>query len=392
MFWRTFFRSRNTQARLTIRRFLIMAGFFPLLFVIQTIHWIGFILDELLFRGYKAIEVRSPLFIAGVPRSGTTFLHRVLANDEDRFTTFALWELILAPSISERKLWLGLGRMDKFIGAPVARLINWLERQVFSRLDNIHQISLSDPEEDYFTLVPIYACFLMILPFPFPDELGHLAFFDDRMPAAEKKRIMAFYKSCLQRHLYIKGTGKTFFSKNVSFSPMIDTLNKSFPDCRIIGTVRNPLDAIPSHISSMMAGAKIFDNDIRGHEFRDQMIDVQRYAYTHIMEILPALPENRQMILRMEALQNRLGASVQTIYHRLGYEMSPAFETYIQTQDRHQKHYKSGHGYNMAEYGLTETMIYEQFSDVFELFGYDPPAFPVSPEPPPPNGAAERRK
>ncbi len=350
-----------------------MAGFFPLLFVVQTIHWIGFILDEILFRGYKAVKVRSPVFIVGVPRSGTTFLHRVLANDSERFTTLTLWELILAPSAAERKFWLGLGRIDRWIGSPFARFIKWLERRIFGSLDSIHQISLSDPEEDYFALVPIYACFILILPFPFPDELGHLAFFDDQTPPADKDRIMAFYKSCLQRHLYVRGTDKTLFSKNVSFSPMIGALNKTFPDSRIIGTVRNPLNAIPSHISSMMEGAEIFDNDTRGHEFRDQMIAVQRYAYTHMMKMLPELPENRQMIVRMEDLETTLGSVVQKIYERLGYEMDPAFKTYIQDQDWRQRNYKSGHKYDLSTYGLTEAMIYEQFSDVFDRFGYEPP-------------------
>ncbi len=378
LFWRTFFQSRHTQARLTVRRFFMMAGFFPLLFVVQTIHWIGFILDEVLFRGYKTIEIRSPLFIVGVPRSGTTFLHRELARDTQRFTTLTLWELILAPSISERKFWLGLGRLDQFLGSPFARLIKWLERRAFGSLDNIHRISLSEPEEDYFALVPIYACFILILPFPFPDELGYLAFFDDQASAGDKSRIMRFYKSCLQRHLYVRGTGKTVLSKNVSFSPMIQALDRTFPDCRIIGTVRHPINAVPSHISSMMAGAKIFDNDISGHEFRDHMIGVQRYAYTRIMKVLPELPENRQVIVRMEDLQAGLAAVVQTIYERLGHDMSPGFRACIQNQDRRQKNYQSGHKYDLSACGLTENRIYEQFSDVFRQFGYDPPGRAVT--------------
>jgi hypothetical protein len=374
LLWKTFVRSRHTQARLSVRRFFMMAAFFPLLFIVQTMHWIGFILDDILFRKYRSVEVRDPVFIVGVPRSGTTFLHRVMANDRDRFTTLTLWELILAPSVTERKFWLGLGRLDRLIGAPLTRLIKWLERRVFGSLDNIHQISLSDPEEDYFALVPIYACFILILPFPFFEELGYLAFFDDEAAAADRERIMAFYKSCLKRHLYVRGTDKILFSKNVSFSPMIEALSQTFPDSRIIGTVRSPLAAIPSHISSMMAGAAIFDNDTRGHEFRDQMIAVQRYAYTHIMERLPPHPEHRQMIVRMEDLQNRLESVVRTIYDRLGYGMAPAFEAYILNQDARQKSYKSGHKYDMSAYELTEAMIYEQFSDVFDQFGYDPPA------------------
>jgi hypothetical protein len=351
-----------------------MTGFFPLLFMIQTIHWMGFVLDEILFRKYKAVKVKSPLFIVGVPRSGTTFLHRLIANDSDRFTTLPLWELILAPSVAEKKFWLGLVRMDKFLGGPGAWLVKHAENRLFGSLDNIHRISLSAPEEDYFVLVPIYACFILILPFPFDDEPGNLAFFDKHVSAADKQRIMKFYKSCLQRHLYVNGTQKLILSKNVSFTPMIKTLIRFFPDSRIIGTVRNPLKAVPSHISSMMKGAAIFDNDTSGHEFREQMIGVQRYAYTHLTEILPDLPEDRQMILSMEDMKEKLGLSVKKIYDRFGYEMSPLFKSFIEHQEQRQKLYKSSHTYDISGCGLTDTMIYERFSDVFEKFAYEQPS------------------
>ncbi len=377
---RTLVPGKNTQARLTVRRFLVMVGFFPLLFIIQTMHWLGFMLDEVLFRGYRSIEVRSPVFIVGVPRSGTTFLHRLLARDRQRFTTFSLWELILAPSVSERKFWLGLGRLDRIIGAPFGRLIRWLERKLLGSLDSIHRISLSDEEEDYFLLVPIYACFLLILPFPFSDELGHLAFFDDMTPAADKERIMDFYCSCLKRHLYVRGSGKPFLSKNVSFSPMIGALAKTFPDSRIIATVRNPVHAVASHLSAMMAGAELFDNHARGNEFREQMIAVQRYAYTHILEAWFSEKRQGLVLVRMEDLQQNLAATVYSLYKMLGFKITPAFAGYIQEQDKCQKHYQSGHHYTLSAYGCTEEKIYQEFSDVFKLLDYPRPKAAMNPD------------
>jgi len=373
LLWLTFFKSRNTQARLTVKRFFIMAAFFPVLFVVQTMHWIGFVLDEIFFPKYKSVEIRSPLFIVGVPRSGTTFLHRVLANDSERFTTMCLWELILAPSVTERRFWLALARLDGWVGAPFAKLLEWGERHAFRGFDSIHRISLSDPEEDYFLLVPVYACLILILPFPFFEELGSLASFDDSFTEKDKNRIMTFYRSCLQRHLYVRGSGKIFFSKNVSFSPMIGSLIRHFPDCRIIGTVRNPMDAVPSHISSMMAGAKVFDNDTREEEFRDQLMEIQQYAYANIPEKLSLLPESRHMIVKMEDLQATLQRVVHSIYERFGFRMSPAFKTFIQSRDERQRRYKSVHSYDPASFGLTAEMIYSWFSDAFERFSYPAP-------------------
>jgi hypothetical protein len=373
LLWKTFFRSKGTHARLTPKRFAVMLGIFPVLFVVQTVHWVGFILDEIFFGGYREVEVREPLFIVGVPRSGTTYLHRVLARDADRFVVFTLWELLFAPSVAERKFWLGLTRLDGLVGAPFARLLRWVERGAFGSFDTVHRISLSDAEEDYFTLVPVFACFLLILPFPFFDELGHLAYFDDRATEREKERVMSFYKSCLQRHLYVWGTGRRLLSKNVAFAPMVESLKRVFPDCRIVGTVRNPLYAVPSHISSMTAGEEIFDNDPRGNAFRDELVALQRYSYTHIAQILPQWAEDRQTIVRMEDMKDRLYLVVESLYTRFGYKMSRDFKAYLKEEDRRQKSFVSGHKYDLKTYDLSEDVICHRFRDVFHRYGYDIP-------------------
>ncbi|MDY6823992.1 MAG: sulfotransferase [Thermodesulfobacteriota bacterium] len=378
---RTFLTARGTQARLTPRRFAVMLVFSAVLLVLQTVHWLAYIADELLFPGYKKVAVRNPLFIVGVPRSGTTFLHRFLAADTEHFTTFSLWELILAPTITQRKIVHKLGVLDRLAGGPAKRMIDLLERRAFSGLDAIHKISLSDPEEDYFALAPIYACFLMILPFPFPEELRYLAFFDDAADDTDKERIMAFYKTCLQRHLYVHGNDRILLSKNVSFGPMVKTLARAFPDCRIVGTVRNPEYAVPSHISSMMEGAALFDNDIQGDTYRDQMIDVQRYAYTHLAEVLPRLPANRYMTVTMESLQNNLHDVIADLYQRFGYTVTPAFDWFLRLETRKQQAYKSVHHYDLAAYNLTQEDIFHRFSDVYHRFGYIPPVADAENEP-----------
>jgi hypothetical protein len=372
--WKTFLASRGTPGRLSGKRFGVMLVFSLLLLVVQTIHWLAFAVDEVLYRGYKSVAVRQPLFIVGVPRSATTFLHRLLSHDSDRFTTFTLWELLLAPSVTERKLVLAVAALDRKAGGPLRRGINWIEGRVFGHLNDIHRISLTAPEEDYFTLIPIYACFLLILPFPFPEYLNHLAFFDAATPQRDKERIMAFYKTCLQRHLYVHGAGKQLLSKNVSFSPMIETLAYTFPDCRFIGTVRHPVRAIPSHISSMKAGATLFGNDVGDPLFRDQMIDLQRYAYTRLITILPRISANRQMVVRMEDLVGDLYSVVRGIYDRFGFDMTPAYEVFLRREDRRQKTYQSGHTYDLASFDLSHQEIFNRFVDIYQRFHYPFPA------------------
>ncbi|MGB0184984.1 MAG: sulfotransferase, partial [Opitutales bacterium] len=76
----------NPSAPLTWRRilFLLLA---PLLLAVQVFHWLGLFLDELLFPNYRKVKIEAPVFITGIPRSGTTFVHRTLAHDSMQFTT-----------------------------------------------------------------------------------------------------------------------------------------------------------------------------------------------------------------------------------------------------------------------------------------------------------------
>ena len=137
------------------RRWLVMALFWPLFVLLQAINGAGLLLDYLLFPDFRRVRVREPLFVVGVPRSGTTFLHRLLAGDCERFTTTALWELIFAPSITQRFFWRGVGRLDALVGAPLSRVFFRLERWVLGGLDDVHQTGLRDPEEDYLALLPV---------------------------------------------------------------------------------------------------------------------------------------------------------------------------------------------------------------------------------------------
>ena len=258
------------------RRWLVMALFWPLFVLLQAINGAGLMLDYLLFPDFRRVRVREPLFVVGVPRSGTTFLHRLLAGDRERFTTTALWELIFAPSITQRFFWRGVGRLDALVGAPLSRLFFRLERWVLGGLDDVHQTGLRDPEEDYLALLPVLGCFLLVLAVPDP-ALWRLTYADRDLPAAEKQRLMAAYRRFVQRHLYFHGEHRTFLSKNPSFTPFMATLADAFPDARFIGCLRNPTAAVPSQINSIVIGGKLFDGRDTADYWREGFLAMLDY-------------------------------------------------------------------------------------------------------------------
>ena len=69
---------------------------------VATFHALCFFLDPILFPGLRRVEVRTPVFIVGHARSGTTLLHRLLSKDAARFSAFLLYELFF-PSLLQKK-------------------------------------------------------------------------------------------------------------------------------------------------------------------------------------------------------------------------------------------------------------------------------------------------
>lgn len=375
----TIFAGSHTCARLTWRRAAVMSLFLPSFVLLQLLHAIGFLLDEILFRGYRRVCVKAPLFIVGVPRSGTTFLHRVLAADNAQFTTFTLWELLLAPSVSERKFWQSLAWADRISGGWGRRAVRLLERRGFGGWQDVHGTALTAPEEDYLVLAPILACFLLILPFPSAEEIWRLADFDQSVPEKERRAVMAFYRACLQRHLYVHGPDKRLLSKNPAFSPMIESLGAAFPDCRIVCTLRNPIEAIPSHLSSMAAGARMFDNG-DSEEFQRRLMDMMKHFYRHLTRTLPRWPENRQVFVCLESLKRNLHPIVTDIYQRFGLQLSPAFEAVLQDEHRRSLAYHSTHAYSLPQFHLQTEDIVSGIEEVFARFQFDDESQPHIPQ------------
>jgi len=365
----TFFPGRDAPP-MPFRRRLILAAILPALMIVQAVHWMAFLIDDLLFRGYRRIAVKQPLFIVGVPRSGTTYLHRLLSEDRDRFTVFRFWELLLAPAVCERKFFLFAARMDGFFGSPLKRMLIAAERRFFSGLDDMHRSSLFAPEEDYFGLLPICACFLTIALFPHDEALWRLARFDEAVSGADQDRIMAFHYRLLQRHLYVHGRDRRILSKNPSFSSMVRALDRTYPDCKIVCCLRNPLQAIPSLISSMTAGARILGNGAETPEFQARLAGIATFYYRHLTDHLSRMPADRHAFLTMERLKYQSEAEVRRIYDRLGCALSPAFDAVLRREARRARKYVSRHRYTLAQFGLSADRMEADLGPVFDRFAF----------------------
>jgi len=241
----------SAYVRANLRRLRLLV-LFPLFMLLQAVHAACLILDHLLFPGFRRVELRRPVFVLGVPRSGTTFLHRELARD-DRFCAPRTWEVLFAPSLCQRHIVRAVLYLDLLIGRPVARLVNRVAAHNLEAMDDVHPVALDAPEEDYLALLPSGGCFFAYLAFPRSpafDALSRL----DRLPPRRRERLLEHYHGLLQRQLYFHGA-EQILSKNAAFAGWGRFLAERYPDAHFVLCIREPAAALASQLNSL-AGAR----------------------------------------------------------------------------------------------------------------------------------------
>ena len=348
------------------RRFIaavLLILLFPLLILWQAFHWIGFAIDEVLFRGYKRIEVRNPLFVLGPPRTGTTHLHRVLAADE-RTTTFSTWECLFGLSITGRYVCLGLARLDRLLGHPVGRLATWIGSKTLGSMDDVHEFGISEPEEDFLCLMPVASCFILIVAFPGASWLWSTARLDRDVDERERQKLMKYYRRAIQRHLYVFGKDKQYLSKNPSFSGMAESLLEEFPDARIIACSRDPVATVPSQLSSLEPSLRLLGFDGVTTALRDDLVDLLEFYYEHLNDVRSRYP-GRVAAIENDELRNDLANSIARVYAETGLDIDAAFAEKLKTASTASRSFKSKHRYTLEDYGLNAADIRNRFEPVW---------------------------
>ncbi len=362
LFWlylQSFVPGQKNVNRLTLKRAFSTTVFFAWFFPLQCFNGLALSLDRLLFR-FEEIEPRGPIFIIGVPRSGTTFLQRLLAADDGQFTCMTLGELLFAPAIIQKRMLQFLAGLDARLGSPLQRLLEAAQRRAFSSLETIHRAALAEPEEDYLALLPRAACFLLVQPFPFGQRIWQLTRFDQAVSPARRRSVMKFYRGIVQRHLYVAGRNKTLLSKNPSFTPMVESLKQTFPDARFIGCARCPHQAVPSLLSSMEIGAARFGN-AGNNDFQLQLVEMMQHFYRLLRIDYPARYDDGYLVQHYDRLVREPSDCVERIYERFLLSKTSVADEKISKLIAQSKNYKSHHSYTLEEFGISLEQLESRF-------------------------------
>ncbi|MBL8098985.1 MAG: sulfotransferase [Anaerolineales bacterium] len=334
-------------------------------------HWFFFWLDDILFPAHKTHVVEKPLFILGNLRSGSTFLQRLLSRDEETFTSLTTWDIYLTPSVTQKKITQLISRFDKkFLGGILHKWLYAFDKATLGKI-KIHPISFFKPEEDENIHLHIWDGYFVFFLFPFANEFPNYQHFDEALAPEHKKRIMTFYKSMLQRHMYANKGKKYFVAKNPAFSPKIETLAEFFPDARILYLARNPLDMLPSTVSWINYARRQFTDPGDGYLYIDEVVDMTQHWYRHPLKYLDSHPSPRHLIVSYDDLIQRPEAVIRGFYEQFGYPDQPGLPIIIDQAVKETLAFKSDHNYSLEEMGFTREQILEIYKDIFERFNFD---------------------
>ena len=352
-----------------LRRWLIVTFFMLLLSCFWVVVAIGRALDHVFFPAFRRQEIRRPVFIIAPPRSGTTFLQKLLAQNREAFAPVLMYQTIF-PSIFIQKIILGIGALGRNPDSLLGLLVTWFERRFFGGWDNMHKMRLAQPEEDDGFFVYTFVTEAIYLLFPYVRLLWGAGFADD-LPPAQRRRVMRYYRSCLQRHLYLHGKNKILLSKATQLSGSVNSLRAEFPDARVINILRNPAESIASHISVFYPVWR-WVNPALPKKSQESLEYAELAAawFRHLEEKNSRADRSRYLRILYRDLVSRPAETVRSIYRHFRIPLSPRASAKITQAAKKSLEYKSTHHYSLREFGLSADWLRHQLGPMMKKYGF----------------------
>jgi len=350
-----------------VKKIFFYTCFFLIILVVEIFNWLGFLCDEIFFWNYKKLTVKTPVFIVGMPRSATTFLFNTLSEDKERFTAMKLWEIIFAPSVTQKKVVVILSKIDRRLKGLLFNPIRKFEKKLLLQFESIHHVSLTNVEEDEYILIHFLSCALLVFIFPKWKHIHSLIRFDSDLSENRKKRILKFYKKCIQKHKYVFGSDKIYLSKSPSHTSKIHSLRIMFPGCRFIYMLRIPEETISSAIGMYKVYNRIFYSNAGLQLLASQTMDIADIWYSYL-EQLENSAEGNAIILKFDDLVKNPAESVKSIYKTFDYQMNDSFKNRLKIINDKSAFYSSRHRHSLEENGLKQSYVRERYSQVYEKY------------------------
>ncbi|MFT6396041.1 MAG: hypothetical protein ACJAYU_000783 [Bradymonadia bacterium] len=340
--------------------------------IFNAVIWSLQMLDHVFYPKLRHTTVEKPVFVLANPRSGTTFLHRLMAMDEERFTHMRLWQTIF-PSVLAYRTIAFIGRIDRVVGRPLGRMLGLLERAAFKGWDGVHHVGFNQAEEEETVFISSLIDPPIHFAIPHPQEYRHHIMLDD-LSAERRAPIMAKYKRALRAHVFATGNNRVLLSKNVFMGQRIESILEVFPDARFVHLVRHPYSSLASTISMFTGPWSFFNPDVpKDSDDYRYWAEIGMDTYSRVHRLEPELHERgvKFVTFTYEQLTSNPKGTVESIYESMDVEMSPEFARRLDDETAKAQRYQSTHAYNLDEYGMKPADIYNTIPEIFEAYGFE---------------------
>lgn len=305
----------------------------------------------------RDIQLKSPIFLVAPARTGTTFLHRLLAQDPAH-RTLRLWEALQAPP-AEPEYQGDPEYFKKDYRVAIARKYLETRARYTPDIASIHHTSVDEPEECFGLLETTMLSHSFIFYGPITEYIDWL----DQRSDEEWLEAYSLYADQL-RLLQWWAPGDRWVLKTPFHMWAIDALCTTFPDALIVQQHRTPAACMASYCSLMEVA------------YAPLAVNFSREQIGHV-----AFSYYRDALARNVAARKKLGhkqfididykdlvadpiSCVQRIYKATGSELDETAEgimrSWLEEQARSRKKI-SKHEYSLADYGLDEDEVNEIF-------------------------------
>lgn len=304
------------------------------------------------------LPVERPVFIAGLARTGTTLLHRLLGC-EPRLRPLLAWEGLAPAPLPGRRS--GSGRPDPRIrlAETAERALRYLAPGFFA----IHPVEAEGYEEDVLLQDGSFMS-------PTVDSTLPVPRYSAWLHASDQTPMYRYFRRLVQLLLWQRPG--TWLGKTPHHLENLPTLLAVFPEARVIVTHRDPARVVPSFCSMMAHARRLFSEHVDLHELGQQFRRKQLDGVGAAMQARRSLPEEAFVDVHYADLTRDPLKELRRIYDFLDYGLEAGTLERMQAYlGRNPKDKRGTHRYAPEPFGLTREGLDRDFAAYREHYGVE---------------------
>ncbi|MDF0673539.1 MAG: sulfotransferase [Nitrospira sp.] len=303
-------------------------------------------------------HIRRPIIITGLPRTGTTFLHGLLALDPANRVP-RTWETLYPSPPPETETY----HVDRRI-ALVDRQLRWFHRMV-QDVNRVHPVSAELPEECLVLLGHSFMSYLFVASHRLPSYLDWLESQDLRPSYEMHRRFL--------QHLQWRCPGERWVLKTPAHMFDFEAMFETYPDACVVMTHRDPIEVIASNASLTATLKSAFSDDVDpvevGRECSRRWSEALRRALRS--RDRGCVPSERFLDLYYTDLVADPVAAVERVYGHFDLPLSDGLRDKVREfVNRNPRNRFGTHRYTLHDFGLDlqeEEKRYAAYRERFRL-------------------------